>query len=89
MKKKQREILVEVCYICNQLGSVLDGTSTSTQKYIDRQKAHMDVHRVLYAVLTDHPDNEHSADDYSNAYLALERLRGLKNKIYPDKNGNY
>lgn len=89
MKKRQREILSEVCDICNQLGGELDGTATATQKYIDRQQALAKIGKCVYAVLTDHPDNEYSVEDYSSAYLALEELRGLKNKIYPDKNGNY
>lgn len=73
--------------ISNSLGGVLDGTSTHETKYKDRQRAHMLSYKVLYAVLSDHPENDNNDINFENAKEALEQMRLLKNKIYPDRTG--
>lgn len=87
MKKEHRKILAELQSLCNQLGSSLDGTATNPMKYIDRQKAMMDVSHILFAVLADHPENEDREDDFRRAEKSIQWLRTLKGKIYPDRSG--
>lgn len=85
--KRQREILAELSELCNQLGVELDGTATNVRKYIDRQMALMDVHKIIYGVLCDDSENEFRDEDVADAYKSLETLREIKSKIYPDRNG--
>lgn len=89
MKARQRKILIELMTLCNQLGGSLDGTSTSESKYRDRQKGLMKVYSVLLAVLSDHPDNYQSEYEYELAWKAIEHLKELTLKNYPDRNQNY
>lgn len=89
MKKEHREILRSLMNYCNQLGSSLDGTATTERKYIDRQRALMKVYQVLLAVLSDHPDNDQRDYDFELAYEALDHLKELTFKKYPDRRGNY
>lgn len=88
MKNKHRKILSELCGHCNSIGGELDGTSTHESKYKDRQRAHMLVYKVLYGVLTDHPDNEDAEENISDAETALSEIQLLTKKIYPDRKGN-
>lgn len=87
MKSKQRKFLSELSDYCNKLGATLDATATNSRKYIDRQEALMKAYKVIYAVLTDHPDNDQSWLDYEQAEVALRELKELSNKVYPDRNG--
>lgn len=89
MKRKHRKLLNDTLDYCNELGCVLDGTSTHESKYKDRQRALMDVYHILYAVVCDRPQNDHSDYDYERAYKSLENLKALKEKCYPDRVGNY
>lgn len=89
MTKKHRKVLAELCDICNEIGGELDGTATHESKYKDRQRAHMDVYTVLYGVLTDMPENDEKEQDWERLEKSLQALRGLKNKVYPDRNGHY
>lgn len=73
--------------LCNELGGSLDGTSTNEAKYRDRQKGLMKAYLVLYAVLADHPENECRQDDFERVWAAIEHLKELKAKNYPDRNG--
>lgn len=88
MNKRQRKILSECCSICNDLGSPLDGSATSVRKYIDRQMAHMEVHKILYGALVDTPENEQREFDFECAEKALVRLKEIADKTYKDRNGN-
>lgn len=88
MIKKHREILSELCSVCNSLGSKLDYTATHESKLRDRQRAHMLVHHVLFGVLVDHPENDNAEDDMKKAIDSLEELKRLQSKTYPDRN-NY
>jgi hypothetical protein len=88
MKKKHREILSELCAICNQLGVKLDYTATHESKLRDRQQAHMLAHHVLFGVLVDHPENDQAEDDMNKAIESLNELKALQAKTYPDRN-NY
>lgn len=89
MKAKHRNILNEVMSLCNDLGGTLDGTSTSEAKFRDRQMGLMKVSKILYAILSDHPENENSWFDWEEAERSLSELRSLKNKTYPDRKGHY
>ena len=88
MKKKHREILSELCAVCNAIGATLDYTATHESKLKDRQQAHMFVHHVLFGVLVDHPENENAEIDMQKAIESLEELKILQGKTYPDRN-NY
>jgi hypothetical protein len=88
MKKKHREILSELCAICNQMGANLDYTATHESKLKDRQQAHMLVHHVLFGVLVDNPENDQAEDDMKKAIESIEGLKRLQAKTYPDRN-NY
>ena len=88
MKKKQRKMLAQLCELCNQLGSDLDGTATNNKKYIERQKAHMLVYKVIYGVLVDETENPNRNYDINIAMGALTDLEVLTKKVYPDRNGN-
>ena len=81
-------MLSELCSICNDLGSPLDGTATNGAKYRDRQEAHMLVYKVLYAAICDEPENDQRDIDIEIGVSALFELRELSKKIYKDKNGN-
>ena len=87
MKKKHREILAELCEVCNVLGSDLDGTATHQTKYIDRQAAHKYVYKVLYGVLVDDPQNDQREYSVEQGAEALKKLRELTTKNYPDRKG--
>ena len=87
MKKKHRKILCELLDSMNQLGGVLDRTSTHESKLWDRQRAHMLSYNVLYAVLADHPENDSSEDDFVKAEECLKELQELTKKTYPDRVG--
>jgi hypothetical protein len=87
MNKRQRKMLRDLMGLCNELGGSLDYTATHYNKLRDRQKALMDCSLVIYAVLTDNPNNEFSADDYENAKQSLEKIRMLTKIIYPDRKG--
>jgi hypothetical protein len=89
MKPKHRKILSELCQLCNQLGGILDGTSTHESKYKDRQRALMDVYAVLYGVLTDVPENDDSETGWEMLENGMSKLRELSTKKYPDRKGNY
>lgn len=89
MNKRQRNILQRLMQLANDLGGVLDGTSTHESKYKDRQQALSKVYRIVYAVLADHPENDHREHDYELAEEAIKHLEELKAKVYPDKKGNY
>ncbi len=84
---RQRKLLSELSQLCNDMGSPLDGTATNNVKYIDRQRALMLVHQVIYGVLCDDVDNEYREDDVKSANAAIEILKLLNARIYPDKNG--
>lgn len=88
MKKKHREILSELCALCNTIGATLDYTATHENKLKDRQQAHMLVHHVLFGVLVDHPSNENAETDMQKAIESLDELKKLQVKTYPDRN-NY
>lgn len=88
MKISHRKMLIELMGVCNQLGGVLDGTSTSEKKYIDRQRAHMLVYKILYGILMDRPENDHREEDLENAANALKEISELAGKHYKDRNGN-
>lgn len=87
MGKKHRTMLNELMNICNSLGGTLDSTATSESKFIDRQRAHMLVSDVIYGILADHKNNENASEDFNAAIESLEKLKLLKNKIYPDRRG--
>ncbi len=89
MKKKHRELLSELCGLCNQLGGDLDGTATHESKYKDRQKANMLSYKILYAVLADHPENDNNEINFEAAETALVKMRELTKKTYPDRKGLY
>lgn len=80
-------MLSELSWICNQLGGELDYTSTHESKLKDRQRALMDVSKVLFGVLSDCKDNDHREHDLEVAYKCLEKLEALRQKTYPDRNG--
>lgn len=88
MKNRHRILLRELMEYSNQLGGVLDGTSTNEAKYRDRQRAHMLSYKVLYAVLSDHPENESTKIEFDNARKSLEEMKELTKKNYPDRQGN-
>lgn len=87
MKAEHRKILRELMSLCNDLGGSLDGTATNEAKYRDRQRALMKCCIILYAVLSDHPDNDNREDNFKDAWESIEHLKGLKDKVYPDRNG--
>lgn len=87
MKSEHRKILSELQSLCNGLGCHLDGTATREEKYIDRQRALVDVSHVLFAVLADHPENDYRKEDFERAYESMNKLRAIKSKIYPDRSG--
>jgi hypothetical protein len=87
MLKYHRTMLSELSWICNQLGAELDYTSTHESKLQERQRALMDVSKVLYGVLADCKDNEHRDRDLEVAYECIEKLEALRVKTYPDRNG--
>lgn len=89
MKKKHRKILQELMGLCNEIGGTLDGTSTNEAKYRDRQRAHMNVFKILFAVLADHPENDNHEHDWVQAEKAIEEMKSLRDKAYPDRRGNY
>jgi len=87
MKASHRKILAELCDICNVLGATLDGTATHQTKYSDRQFAHKYVYMVLYGVLCDSPENDQREYNLEQAHQAMEHLRDLTKKQYPDRKG--
>lgn len=87
MKAKHRKILIHLMNACNRLGGSLDYTATHESKLKDRQRAHMQVYKVLYAILADHPENESVHQDFEAAEKAIEELQALCLKDYPDRNG--
>jgi hypothetical protein len=89
MKAKHRKLLCELLEYTNKLGGDLDGTATHESKYKDRQKANMLTYKVLYAVLSDHPENDNSLHDFEVAREALNEMKALTTKNYPDKRGFY
>lgn len=88
MKKKHRNLLRDLMDYCNTLGGDLDLTATHQSKYMDRQRANMLSYRVLYAVLADHPENDNNEINFEDAAGALEKMKALTEKKYPDRNGN-
>lgn len=84
---RQRKMLSELSKLCNDLGSTLDGTSTNNVKYIDRQRSLMLVHKVIYGVLCDDPENEYRDHDVKSAEKAIDTLNELSKRVYPDRNG--
>lgn len=89
MKSKHRKMLQELMGYANALGGSLDGTSTSEAKYRDRQKANMLTYKILYAVLSDHPDNDNREAELDTAEKSLLEMKSLTEKKYPDRKGNY
>lgn len=89
LSKYQRNILAELMGLTNDLGGTLDGTATSGQKYIDRQRAMMNVYKVIYGLFGDNPLNDNRDDDIETIEKNMQILRDLKDKVYPDKNGFY
>ena len=87
LSKRQREMLAELCQTCNKLGAVLDPTATNPKKYQDRQVAHIDVYRVLYAVLCDDPENDLREDNINDGYESLINLKEILNRQYGDRTG--
>jgi hypothetical protein len=87
MNKRQRKMLARLQEVCNELGSTLDYSAVSKGKLIDRQKALMDVSKVLYGVLCDDPENDQREYDLEQAEAALKRIEKLPNISYPDING--
>lgn len=87
MKAKHRKILKELMGYTNQLGGNLDGTSTNEAKLRDRQRAHMNSYRILYAVLSDHPDNDDNVTPWEIAQKAIKEMEELTKKEYPDRTG--
>lgn len=87
MTKRQRDMLSELCSVCNGLGAELDGTSTNPAKYIDRQRSHRLVYNILYAVLCDDPDNDLREHDVADGKEALKKIIEVQNKQYPDRQG--
>lgn len=87
MNRNQKKLLARLMTATNSLGGTLDGTATSEQKYIDRQRAHMLTYKVIYGLLGDNPNNSYREDDMNNAYKAIEEMEKLEQKIYPDRNG--
>lgn len=84
---RQRKLLAELSQTCNELGSPLDGTATNNVKYIDRQRSLMLVHKVIYGVICDDPENEYRDEDFNLAVSSMAKLKQLNARIYPDKNG--
>lgn len=89
MKASHRKILRELMGYANKLGGSLDGTSTTENKYIDRQRANMHTYTILLAILSDHPDNDNRDHEFELAEEALNKLKELTEKKYPDRNGKY
>lgn len=87
MNKTQKELLARLMTVTNSLGGTLDGTATSEQKYIDRQRAHMLTYKVIYGLFGDNSNNPYREDDMNNAYKAIEEMEKLEQKIYPDRSG--
>ncbi len=87
MKRYHRKILSELMDYCIQLGHDLDYTATSIQKLKDRQRAHAHVAKILFAIMSDMPENDHRLYDIEQANEALLKIKELTNKIYTDKNG--
>lgn len=85
--QEERKILCRLERVCNQLGSPLDGTATSEQKYIDRQRGLMLISNVLYGLLCNDPLNDYQKEDMEKACQSLEALEALVDKEYPDRNG--
>lgn len=84
---RQRKLLAQLSEVCNELGSPLDGTATNNVKYIDRQRSLMLVHKVIYGVLCDEPENDYRESDFKEATHSMDALIVLSKRIYPDKNG--
>jgi len=89
MTKRQRKILAKLCDYTNMLGGTLDGTSTNEAKYRDRQQANMLTYRIVYGVLCDSAENEYREEDFAKAEEALEEMRLLTLKSYPDRQSYY
>lgn len=89
MKAKHRKMLAELMQYANQLGGVLDGTSTNEAKYRDRQKANMLTYKVIYAILGDSPENPSSEYEFEIARKALDEMKALTEKEYPDRSGKH
>lgn len=87
MTKRQRNLLSELCSICNKLGNVLDSTATPHKKYEDRQRAHQLVYKVLLGVLSDDPENDFRDDDVQSAIDAMEKIKEISIRQYGDRSG--
>ena len=74
---------------CNALGGHLDGTATNRTKYVDRQRAHLLVARILFGVCGDSKENDYREQDTEDAEEALTELESLVTKVYPDIHGNW
>ena len=88
MTSKQRNMLNRLMDACHSLGNQLDATATSPMKYIERQAAHKLVHKVLYGVLTDMPENDYRDQDWEESEQYMQKLESLVKKQYNDRNGN-
>src|ERR1051326_4753081 len=87
MNAWQRKILQDLMGLCNEMGGSLDYTATHYNKLRDRQQALMKCYLVIYAVLTDHSENEHREDDRARAEQAISEMKEISKIIYPDRNG--
>lgn len=87
MTKTQKELLSRLMSVCGDLGGILDGTATCTNKYIDRQQAHGLTRRVIFGVFGDNVNNPYRKEDISDAFESIEKMEKLVQKIYPDKAG--
>lgn len=81
-------MLSDLMSYCDWMGSTLDGTATNTMKFIDRQRAHRLVYKVIYGILSDDPENDNREDNMNDAVEALEQMKRLSKKEYPDKHDN-
>ena len=51
MNRNQKKLLARLMTVTNSLGGTLDGTATSEQKYIDRQRDHMRRYNWIHGFL--------------------------------------
>lgn len=88
MTKNQRKILSELLTLSNTLGHTLDYTAVSRELLIDRQQALMLVYRALYGMFGDDKENPQREFDMKYCEDAINELRKLRVKVYPDSSGN-
>lgn len=89
MTKWQRDICGRLYVITNWLGGAPDMTAISNQKLRDCKIAHGWVSVVIAGICSDSPENPEREYDKENTEEYLAKLEALKEKAYPDRNGNY